>query len=500
MQQQILLKTLNAIGAIVYVIDVETEEILFANEACKREFGEVEGKQCYVGIHRLEETCSFCIIKNNADKHKIGTTVEWEYQNRFNGKIYQSHDTIVEWTNGKIAKVQVAFDITEKTKTESELKKSEARFRSLFEGHRAMMYIVDPTNGTLIDVNNAAAEFYGYGVDELRGEHISKIHTFTKEQIDEARQRAANSPQTLFMVNHRLRNGEIRSMEIYTSPVEVEGKKALFSILHDVTERTKAEDALKHLNETLELRVEQESAKRVEQERVMMQQSRMAAMGEMIGSIAHQWRQPLNALGIMVQDTLVAQRYGEMNEEYLEEFVKKSMMQVRFMSSTIDDFRNFFRQDTEAQPFNITLLINEVVQMISAQLTTNAIGLNIQICHDCEPISKGYANEFKQVVLNIITNAKDQLLSKKTASPKIDIEIFQTQSQNIITISDNAGGIEVDILEKIFDPYFTTKAPDKGTGIGLYMAKTIIESHMHGELDVENDKQGAKFTIKIPRA
>jgi PAS domain S-box-containing protein len=243
LQQEILLKTLNALGAIVYVIDMETEKILFANETCKKAFGEIIGKECYSAIHKLNETCSFCIMKEIPKK--LGETAEWEYQNLSNGRFYQAHDTVIEWTGGKMVKVQVTFDITDKKIAEEKLKKSETRFRSLFEGHRAMMYIVDPQNGILLDMNNAAAEFYGYTPEELRGEHISKIHTYTKEQIDEARQRAAVAPQTFFAVNHRLRNGEIRSMEIYTSPVEIDGKKALFSILHDVTERKKAEDALK---------------------------------------------------------------------------------------------------------------------------------------------------------------------------------------------------------------------------------------------------------------
>jgi len=497
LQQEILLATINAMGAIFYVIDVKTQEVLFANEACKKTFGDVVGKKCFSAIQGLSESCSFCVIpKMNTEE--ISSAVTCEYKNNLNGKFYESHDTVIKWVDGRVVKAQVAFDVTDKKVAEEKLRKSEARFRLLFEEHKAMMYIVDPQDGVLLDVNNAAAEFYGYDRDELCGKHISIIHTFTKEQIDEARQKAAVTPQTIFTVNHRLRNGEIRSMEIYTSPIEVDGKKALFSILHDVTERKKAEDALKKLNETLEHRVTEESAKRVEQERVMMQQSRMAAMGEMIGAIAHQWRQPLNALGIMVQDTLVAQRYDEMNEVYLEDFVQKSMSQIQFMSSTIDDFRSFFRQDKSKKEFVLNGKVKEVVQMLSAQFAINSISSIIE--EECELSFNGFENEFKQVVLNLLTNAKDQLSDTKIKNPEIRIKIFKNGGASVISIEDNGGGIDKECIEKIFDPYFTTKTPDKGTGIGLYMAKTIIESHMGGILSAQNTNSGAEFRIELGSA
>lgn len=253
---------------------------------------------------------------------------------------------------------------------------------------------------------------------------------------------------------------------------------------------------LRQHNEELEDKVAKQTEKAIVQERLYMQQSRLAAMGEMISSIAHQWRQPLNGIAIMVQDLELARGFNEIGDDYLPTFEKKVMTQVRYLSETIDDFRNFFRVDREKVSFNILKQIEDACSLVGPQLETNNI--TIESLGDESLVIVGYPNEFKQVVLNLINNAKDVLIERKISAGRIELKIYSTHECTVIECSDNGGGISSENIDKIFDPYFTTKGPERGTGIGLYMSKTIIENHMQGELVVQNNDKGATFVIKLP--
>jgi len=269
----------------------------------------------------------------------------------------------------------------------------------------------------------------------------------------------------------------------------IDGRKVKIQVGFDISERKK-------LEENLEARVEEELAKRQLQTKILTQQSKMAAMGEMVGAIAHQWKQPLNALALIVQDIREAFREGELDEKYVNQSVKDSIELIRHMSKTVDDFRNFFRPDKTIESFSIANIIDQVLSILSAQLKEK--GISVKITEDATNIEAlGYPNEFKQVILNIINNAKDALLENKIENPLIEIEICNKNKRPAVCIKDNAGGIPQEFLERIFEPYFTTKSEEKGTGIGLSMSKTIIEESMQGSLSAANTDVGAAFTIVL---
>jgi len=552
----------------------------------------------------------------------------------------------------------VIRDITDRKAGEAALRESEERFRSLFETAQVVNLIVDPAEGAVIDVNAFASRFYGWSRDELLTMKTTDLTTLSREDVLEKMEAARAKERSYFQVPNLLADGSVREVEIYSGPISIGGKKLIYAIIHDVTDRKLAEEALRaseeqvtrlaqelktildtltvgvsfvinrkvqwgnpalnHLfgygpaeiigldasefyadengytsvgsegyaqltkgqaystevkmkrqdgtsfwcsmigravnpdnlaegtiwmlqditdrkqaeaallektsqlegmTKELERRVQEEVERRLSNEQMLLQQSKLAAMGEMLGAISHQWRQPLNALGVIIQNIQESYTFGEMNKESLERSVQRSMTQIQHMSKTIDDFRNFFKPDKEKTEFDTMRAIGDVLSLTSAQLSANGISYRLT-CHThgktfeneadivCCPEKEivGYRNEFEHVILNLINNARDAIVTKQhkdmphsSVPGHIDFDFYRTDTALVIKVADNGGGIDIGISDRIFEPYFTTKDPAKGTGLGLYMSKAIME-HMGGSLSVKNSDQGAVFVLELPLA
>lgn len=253
---------------------------------------------------------------------------------------------------------------------------------------------------------------------------------------------------------------------------------------------------LQQKENVLQERVDVEIQKNWEQNKLLIQQSKMASMGEMIGHIGHQWRQPLNSLGLMFQKLNKAYKKNKLNDDLMTNSTVKALRIISQMSKTIDDFRDFFSYDKEMHLCKLSDIAKDTCDIIDSTLQSNNIRLHIHV--ENEVALYCLKNELSQVILNIVANAKDALVEKKIEHPEINITVECKNKHASIIIDDNAGGIDEEIIEKVFEPYFTTKGKDNGTGIGLYMSKTIIEEHMDGQLDVHNTLTGASFKITLP--
>ena len=257
---------------------------------------------------------------------------------------------------------------------------------------------------------------------------------------------------------------------------------------------------IEKLNADLEIRVEQEIQKREKQETMMLHQSRQIVMGEMLESIAHQWRQPLNVIGLAAAKLETEYELFGFKEESFTNTMALFSSNINFMSSTIDDFRKFLHPYKESSTFSPSYMIKDTVTTFMAQFKALNISDNYEL--SCNALVQGVENEFKQVILILINNSMDafkELRAKENdRERKISIKVKQKGTNTIIKFSDNAGGIPVDIMTKVFDAYYTTKGVSSGTGIGLYLAKKIIENRMKGTLSVENIDDGCCFIISLP--
>jgi C4-dicarboxylate-specific signal transduction histidine kinase len=249
---------------------------------------------------------------------------------------------------------------------------------------------------------------------------------------------------------------------------------------------------LEALNRTLEKRIDATVNELRQKDLALIQQNRLATMGEMISNIAHQWRQPLNLISLIVQGLPDCKNTtpAELDKE-----VERIMDVVMHMSQTIDDFRCFFRQDKEKTRFTANQAVAKAVEFIRPSLTNR--GIAVSITEQPEVQVFGYTNEYAQVLLNILNNAKDVLVDRNVTQPHISITISKTGETSVVTITDNGGGISPDVMPRIFDPYFSTKEQMQGTGIGLYMSKIIIEQNMGGHLSAENVDSGVAFRIEV---
>ncbi len=252
---------------------------------------------------------------------------------------------------------------------------------------------------------------------------------------------------------------------------------------------------LENLNKTLEIRISKEVAKRREQEQLLIEKSKFIALGEMISNIAHQWRQPLSELSAIIMNIKFRYVMGKLDKNLIEEKSKDAERLLEYMSNTIDDFRNFFLPNKDKKRFGIQESIDEVLNIIGKTISNKGIKIDIDIEKDSTIV--GYKNEFEQALLNILSNAKDAHLESKVKDPYIKISLKNDTKELTIYIDDNAGGIKIEPIDKIFEPYISTKGESNGTGIGLYMSKIIIEKNMNGLLLAKNMKNGARFIIKL---
>jgi len=287
--------------------------------------------------------------------------------------------------------------------------------------------------------------------------------------------------------------------------VQKQSEKALqmktLLLEEEINKRRKTQDELAEkqvqleiLNQSLQQRVDDSLAELRKKDQVLISQSRQAAMGEMIGNIAHQWRQPLNALSMLIGNLAFAQRHEELTDEFMDEATATANRLIQKMSSTINDFRNFFSPDKMKEPFSALQKVKYTVELIEAAYKNSYITITVEAETDCT--LHGFPNEYSQVLMNLLANSRDAIIESGATSGRISMVITVEDGMGVVTVRDTGGGIPADILDKIFEPYFSTKK--MGTGIGLYMSKMIIERNMSGRISARIIEGGTEFIVCTP--
>ncbi len=361
-----------------------------------------------------------------------------------------------------------------------------------------------------IDCNEAIINMFKYkSVYDVLERHISELMPKYQpdgqlsikkmlKKLHEVYEKGSNEFEWL----HTTTEGKEFWTQIRLSYIHLDGRNVVHGVWRDITDRKKLEKEaeetavyLKNLNTSLEQKV-QEAVKEIkDKERALYQQSRLAQMGEMMSMIAHQWRQPLSAISATSSALNLKVKLNKADKELIETMTDNISEYSQHLSQTIDDFRDFFKPTKGKRVVNLNELIKSVLSIAEVSLANRNIKV-IQELGSSESFNS-YPNELKQVILNLIKNAEDILVENQIKEPFIKLSTYQEDSKYILKVSDNGGGIPEDILDNVFDPYFSTKKDKNGTGLGLYMSKIIIEDHCKGNLKVENSADGALFTITI---
>lgn len=351
--------------------------------------------------------------------------------------------------------------------------------RSLALANKYIIMSRTDIKGNILEVSNAFCEISGYSKDELLGKpHNIVRHPDTSKEVFEDLWKT------------------ILAGKIWTGEIKNKKKDGSFYWVYATIEPNFDEN-----NEIIgfdAIRQDITSKKEVEeQQHILVEQSKSAAMGEMISMIAHQWRQPLQAVSILVQKLPLTKIIeGEISDELLDQVVKDVGTQLEYMSKTIDDFRDFFKPDKEKDKILVSKLIEKAIDFLSYMLKIDVVKLNIANKDDIK--LSLHVNEVVQVLINIIKNARDIMVEKNIQERVINVNSYINDSFVVIEIEDNAGGIPQDVINRVFEPYFSTKTNKNGTGLGLYMSKTIIEQHSQGKISVSNSELGAVFKIELP--
>ena len=382
---------------------------------------------------------------------------------------------------------------------------AESKLKSIVESADAIIWATG-SDSKIEFLSDQVRDILGYNADQFIGTSLVDMidagyfHLSDKEKLVEGFRQVAKGGSRVSDVRCRAKqaDGSWRWFSVNMTPSRsLDGEVSqIVGVMHDIHAQKLAEEALLQLNQDLDSRVREEIQRNKDKDLLLQRQSRLAAMGEMIGNIAHQWRQPLNSLGLILGDLEDAALYGECDLPYIQTAVGKSKNIIQKMSSTIDDFRHFFRADKSHGPFNLRQVTDECLNLVEAGMKSHNIDIVVKCDHDVVVV--GYANEYSQAVMNILSNAREAIVEQNRTDGKIVIEIGEEDGFGVHSVTDNGGGIPSEVLPKIFEPHFTTK--EQGVGIGLYMSLISIEKNMRGKINVENVAGGARFSIVMPKS
>ncbi len=367
-------------------------------------------------------------------------------------------------------------DVTDKENTRLLLEQKKSELEAIILEAPSPI-ILHTEDGNIIMLNQAWIDASGYTLEET-----PTIYTLVDKFYDdiEMRKFALKHIESLYHITSKVDEGEFTFLnkkrekvtwKFISAPLGmIDGKYTIISSAMDITELKKKDE-------------------------LMITQSRHAAMGEMISMIAHQWRQPLSVISMVANNILLDIALEELNPKEVEKYSRNIIEQTEHLSKTIDDFRNFFKQDKNVLKVQLEVIINETYAILKESLVNNNI--RFQIFNHSELEVETYPRELMQVFVNIINNAKDALVSKKVKNAFIEVTIYEDEDYINAKICDNGGGIAEEILTRIFEPYFTTKDEKNGTGLGLYMSKMIVQEHLHGAIEVTNQDEGVCFIVKL---
>ncbi len=392
--------------------------------------------------------------------------------------------------------LMMAMNIVERKRIERSL---DDTWRLVKKGDIVLFRWLNDEKLTVTFVSESIIKF-GYRPDDLLQKSTMYADIIYKKDLDRVLKTLKQHVQDgleCFSSTYRIKNRNDGSLRwVFSHAIFIKDDFGnvtdLYGYIYDIT-------AIKRSEQDLENRVKEEVDKNIAKDRLLVQQNKLAAMGEMIGAIAHQWRQPLNNVSLILHFVRDNFDNKKLNKEMISNYLDKGKKQIEYMSHTIDDFRNFYKPSKKKDKFEIKEALSATIEIMSAKLEQKDVRVELDVE---EFVLNSFENEFKQAVLNIISNAKDAIFQEKEKNKDFKGIIYLIGKKNDktydITISNNGGEIQKGVKERMFEPYFTTKFENQGTGIGLYMTKMIIENSMEGSIEVKNIKDGVEFKIKLP--
>jgi PAS domain S-box-containing protein len=498
------------------------EKVIYSNAAAEKMLGyssgQLVGKEIsdiFPTDHRLIHSClsdvsNECQIKGDFSfKNAAGEFVF--FNSEIKSSIFQNCKCCV---------------VTFSEKEKNAATKDDDLFRILTENSFAGIYIY---KDKYIYANPEFLDKTGYNMKELKEmTPWELIHESERDLVKENVRRRLSGEifeQKYYERKIITKSGEIKTFRVATNTVQIDGEYAGLGSVVDISD-------LKALQDDLKDQVKEETRKRYEQEQLLVQKSKLADMGEMIRSIAHQWKQPLSAVNMLVQDMINTYENGGLTKDYIHWVHDTAVEQISYMTETINDFMSFLRPSDKSAIFSLDDALIPALKIFSHQVLSHDLVIEMKCSwrkgvQNIQPLVKrmqtepvdsvetdktsqsnvliyGHHNEFMQVLLNIFNNSKDAIsLAKRkkrlSENGKISINLKDLGERISIEIEDNGGGIPEEIQPLVFEPYFTTKNKEDGSGIGLYMVKAIIENNMKGEVKLRNGEKGAILSIILDK-